>query len=150
MSTAIKCKTSLLSNALQQKSYMKFFSFFLLVIFFSCSADKIPDDILAPEKMQEVLWDMIRADEFLVSYVIKDTSVNRKTESIKLYDKVFDVHDISKSAFEKSFKYYQLHPEILQPIMDSLNARKTDLEIGEPLPIDEDIPKPAPVRINAE
>ena len=129
---------------------MKFFSFFLLVIFFSCNAKKVPDDILPPEKMQEVLWDMIRADEFLVSYVIKDTSVDRKSESIKLYEKVFDVHDISKSAFEKSFKYYQLHPENLQPIMDSLNARKSDREVGESLPIDEDIPKPAPTRIKAD
>lgn len=129
---------------------MKFFSFILLFIFCSCNANKIPDDILPPDKMQEVLWDMIRADEFLVSYVIKDTSVDRKTESIKLYEKVFDVHDISKTAFEKSFKYYQLHPKNLQPIMDSLNARKTGQEIGERLPIDEDSPKPAPVRIKTD
>ena len=130
---------------------MKFFSFFLLVIFFSsCNTKKVPDDILPPEKMQEVLWDMIRADEFLVSYVIKDTSVNRKAESLKLYQKVFDVHDISKSAFEKSFKYYQLHPETLQPIMDSLNARKSDRENSETLPLEPDIQKPAPMRIKAD
>ena len=129
---------------------MKLFSFFLLLIFFSCKANKIPDDILPPEKMQEVLWDMIRADEFLVSYVIKDTSVNRKTESVKLYQKVFEVHDISKSAFEKSFKYYQLHPENLQPIMDSLNARKSDREIGETPLIEPDIQKPAPIRIKPD
>ena len=110
----------------------------------------MPGDILPPDKMQEVLWDMIRADEFLVSYVIKDTSVNRKTESIKLYEKVFDVHSISKSTFEKSFKYYQLHPENLQPIIDSLNVRKTDQEIGLPLPIDKDFQKPAPNRLKTD
>lgn len=129
---------------------MKLFSFFLLLIFFSCKANNIPDDILPPEKMQEVLWDMIRADEFLVSYVIKDTSVNRKAESLNLYQKVFDVHDISKTAFEKSFKYYQLHPETLQPIMDSLNARKSDRENSETLPLKPDIQKPAPMRIKAD
>ena len=129
---------------------MKFFSFFLLVIFCSCNTNKIPDDILPPEKMQDVLWDMIRADEFLVSYVIRDTSVNRKTESIKLYEKVFEVHNISKSAFEKSFKYYQLHPKILQPIMDSLNARKEDKVIIDSLPIDDETILPAPIRIKAE
>ena len=105
----------------------------------------MPEGILSPDKMQEVLWDMIRADEFLVSYVIKDTSVDRKTESIKLYDKVFNLHDISKSTFEKSFKYYQQHPEILKPIMDSLNARKTSADIGEPVPIHDSLQKPVTV-----
>ena len=124
---------------------MKLFTFFLLVIMFSCNTNKIPDDILAPEKMQEVLWDMIRADEFLVSYVLKDTSVDRKTESIKLYEMVFDLHDISKSTLEKSFKYYQQHPEILKPIMDSLNARKTSADIGDPVPIQDSLQKPVTV-----
>ena len=129
---------------------MKFISLLLLLIFGSCNTNKIPDDILQPEKMQEVLWDMIRADEFLISYVIKDTSVNRTTESIKLYEKVFDVHDISKSVFEKSFKFYQLHPENLKPIMDSLNARKADQDIIDSLPLDEEFKKPVPIRLKAE
>ena len=105
----------------------------------------MPEGILSPDKMQEVLWDMIRADEFLVSYVIKDTSVDRKTESIKLYEMVFDLHDISKSTLEKSFKYYQQHPEILKPIMDSLNARKTSADIGDPVPIQDSLQKPVTV-----
>ena len=87
--------------------------------------------------MQAILWDMIRADEFLVSYVLRDTSFNRKTESLKMYETVFEVHDISKATFEKSLKYYQQHPKVLKPIMDTLQARNEMKEILPPVPLEE-------------
>ena len=57
----------------------------------------IPRDVLPQKKMQAVLWDMMRADQFLTDFVInKDTSANRDTESIKLYREIFAIHHISK------------------------------------------------------
>jgi len=117
---------------------MKYILFILFVFFNSCQNDRIPKDVLPPEKMQAVLWDMIRADEFLVSYVLRDTSFNRKDESIKMYETVFKLHDITKSTFEKSFKYYHQHPKILKPIMDTLQAWNTDRDIIQPVPLDEE------------
>ena len=95
----------------------------------------VPADILPAPQMQVVLWDMMRADRFLTDYVLnRDTSLNRKSASIKLYQQVFAIHGITKEIFQKSFSYYQAHPALLQGIMDSLNnkSREAPTELVRP------------------
>ncbi len=89
----------------------------------SCrSADHIPDNVLPQKKMQAILWDMMRADQFLADYVLsRDSTKNRKTESIKLYKQVFAIHHVSKEEFQRSFSFYKSHPALLKVIMDSLS-----------------------------
>lgn len=105
----------------------------LLFLFFvsSCSEkDKIPSDVLPKDKMQTVLWDMIRADQFLQNYVFaKDTSSKKKEESIKLYQQVLSIHGISKEKFEKSFLYYKSNPQLIQSIMDSLSKAPLSISV---------------------
>jgi Domain of unknown function (DUF4296) len=98
---------------------------FLLVIFFGCSSkNKIPADILPQDKMQAVLWDMMRADQFLSNYVlVKDSSLDKRVESIKYYQRVFAIHKVDKTEFVKSYHYYRDHPALLSDIMDSLSRR---------------------------
>ena len=87
----------------------------------------IPRDVLSQKKMQAVLWDMMRADQFLTDFVInKDTTANRDTESIRLYREIFAIHHISKKEFQRSFAFYNEHPAFLKPIMDSIAAIKTE------------------------
>jgi uncharacterized protein YcfL len=100
----------------------------LVVVFISslvliaCSGKKkVPEGVLPVPKMQEVLWDMIKAGEFLNNFVIfKDTTINRASESQKWYDKVYEVHKISKEQFDKSYAFYQAHPEMMKEMLDSL------------------------------
>lgn len=101
----------------------------LLILFFSvvivsCKRkNKIPGDVLPPQKMEAVLWDIMRADKFLSDYVFyTDTSKEKKAESIKLYQQVFTIHDITKEKFQHSFSWYKSHPAFLKSIMDSLNS----------------------------
>lgn len=104
---------------------MKVCLFLSLLILVSCSEkNKVPKGILPPQKMEVVLWDLIRADEFVLNYIVKDTSRNRKLESIKLYEQVFTIHGINKGKFQKSFLFYEKHPELLQPLMDTLEKRQ--------------------------
>jgi Domain of unknown function (DUF4296) len=99
--------------------------FFVLFLLTSCSnKEKIPKDILPKEKMQAVLWSMINAGEFLNGYVLKD-SVDKETESSKVYGQVFQIHRISKEEFDKSYSYYRQHPELMKVILDSLSKRQT-------------------------
>jgi len=95
----------------------------IVILFCSCSGkNNIPSDLLPKEEMEVVLWDMIRADQFLLNYVfVKDTAANKREESIKLYRKVLQLHKISKTKFEKSLAYYKARPQLLQPILDSLS-----------------------------
>ena len=73
--------------------------------------------------MQAVVWDMMRADQFVtILYLEKDSTLDRNTESIKLYQQVFRIHQISKEEFQQSLSFYRSHPALLKVIMDSLKS----------------------------
>src|SRR5688572_24002928 len=113
--------------------------FILLIIFISCGKkDKVPSGIIPKDKMQAVLWDMMRADQFLGDYVFNiDTTRDRKLESISLYREILALHKISQDEFRESFNYYRERPAIMRVIMDSISKTKK-------LPtIDTSLPRPA-------
>lgn len=95
----------------------------IAILFFAGCKNKkaIPDNILPQDKMQAVIWDMMRADQFLTDYVLnKDTALKKQTESIKLYQQILAINKVSKEEFERSFYYYKTHPLLLKVIMDSI------------------------------
>ena len=102
--------------------------------------NRIPADIIPQKKMQAILWDMMRADQFLSDFVLnKDPGLDKRTESIKLYTRVFAIHHISKEQYEKSFSFYKTHPALFKVIMDSLSTAKTEAPtemIKQPVPPD--------------
>jgi hypothetical protein len=101
---------------------------FMVLIFISCSSKhKIPDGILGPPKMQAILWDILRADEFVLNYTRHDSSASLKDKSTRLYSEVFKIHNITRSQFEKSIDFYNLHPDLFKIVIDSLEKKKTDL-----------------------
>ena len=96
------------------------------------SKEEIPRNILPQKKMQAVLWDMMRADQFLADYILnRDTSLKKKTESIKLYQEIFDINKITKENFQQSFAFYQSHPALLKIIMDSIAVITTPSLYGQ-------------------
>jgi len=100
-----------------------FVTFFLLLQ--SCAnKEKVPGGILPKQQMREVMWDMIRASEFLQAYVFtKDSTIDKIAESQKWYNKVFQIHKTDKATFEKSFAYYKANPLLMKDMLDTL-ARK--------------------------
>jgi hypothetical protein len=101
---------------------MKYLVFLFFGFLFSCS-DKTNKDILPPEKMEVVLWDLMRADEFALNFIKLDSLKTIRDESLKLYDTIFQIHKIDKDRFKKSFIYYKNNPKLLQPIFDSIEVR---------------------------
>lgn len=106
----------------------------LLIIIFSfivtgCkNKNSIPREIIPQKKMQEVLWDMMRADQFLNDYILnKDTSLDKAEERLKIYNKVFSIHQISREKFNKSFTYYKSHPSLFKVMMDSISQPKIEI-----------------------
>ncbi len=92
-----------------------------VVLLASCSSkNDIPKGVLKPEKMQLVLFDMIRADNFAFDYITKDTSKKPEAELAKLQQKVFAIHKISRTDFYKSYEFYKAHPNIMEPMLDSM------------------------------
>ncbi|MFN2439136.1 MAG: DUF4296 domain-containing protein [Chitinophagaceae bacterium] len=104
----------------------------LLLLLFACNNKNLPKDVLRPEKMHQVLFDVMQADELVNLKYTADTSLDRFSQSIALYQTVFKIHKISADDFKRSFKFYQNHPELLKPILDSLQKitqRRVDTSI---------------------
>ena len=105
---------------------------FLLIILASCSSSPVPRGILPPEKMQHVMYDLIRIDEFINGFITKDTLVNIKKKRSELYEEAFKVNKTTRKDFFLSYKYYQRHPDIQKGLYDSLfesiNRKKLPLE----------------------
>lgn len=93
----------------------------VLFIFISCG-DKngMPEGILKPEKMQAILWDVIRADAFTTQFIKKDSSKNDVAENLKLQQEIFLIHHISKDQFYKSYEYYKANGNLMKEMIDSM------------------------------
>ncbi|MEO7768089.1 MAG: DUF4296 domain-containing protein [Ferruginibacter sp.] len=85
----------------------------------SNSSGKIVDK----EKMGSVMWDIIGADVFTEQFVKKDTSKSASLENIKLQNKIFALHNISRADYYKSYEYYLSHTDLMKTILDTMIAR---------------------------
>jgi hypothetical protein len=100
---------------------MRIFSIIVfLIIFIGCSSNGIQKGILPLERMQFVLYDLIRVDEFINNYVIKDSTIDIKKKRSILYEQVFKVHKTSREQFFSSYRYYQRNPKLQKELFDSL------------------------------
>ncbi len=98
---------------------LKYFVF--IVCLFSCHSS-VPKDVLPPQKMESVLWDVMQADEMADYYSGKDSSFRSLSKHVDYYQKIFAIHTISKDDFTKSLAYYEDHPNTLKAILDSLQS----------------------------
>ena len=102
-----------------------------MITLFSCSSkDSVPDAIIQPDKMGDVLWDVMRMQFLAEEISISDTAVNKEEEVKKLTEKVFKIHKTSSSEFEKSYEWYIKHPGLLKRIFDSMQVQKQRIQNG--------------------
>jgi len=99
---------------------MKQFAIFLFVVFFASCKSSVPPNIIPPEKMQLLLWDLMQSDEIAVFYYPSDSVAKISIKATNYYQKVFAIHKITKNEFANSLKYYQDHPSSLKSVLDSL------------------------------
>ena len=105
-----------------------FLACFSLFLILACSRkEKIPADILPPQKMQSLLWDMIGAGEYITTFVAVQDSVDKELESLKLYEEVLRMHNITRDQFKKSFAWYRSQPVLMKTMIDTLSKRATKL-----------------------
>jgi Domain of unknown function (DUF4296) len=96
------------------------------VFLFSCGGkNDIPSGIIKPAKMQLVLFDILRADAFVFEFAKKDSTKNPEVESVRLQQQIFTVHEVSKDEFYKSYDFYKTHPDLMQPLLDSMINKAT-------------------------
>jgi Domain of unknown function (DUF4296) len=103
----------------------------LLVIMGCASNDGVPGNIIPKDRMENILWDMIQADQFSNQYLIKDSSrINVKKETVKLYAEVLKIHNISKEEFKNSFQFYLGRPDLEKKMLDTLSERARKLKLA--------------------
>ena len=104
---------------------MKPLSFIIAILFFfySCK-ETIPGNVIGPEKMQMILWDLLRADALSKELVRTDSSRALNSEEKRFRNQVFQIHKITDEQFSKSYAFYTAHPVILKTILDSLNSQQ--------------------------
>ncbi|MEJ7683446.1 MAG: DUF4296 domain-containing protein [Segetibacter sp.] len=95
----------------------------LSFIFIGCSPNPVPKEILSPEKMEKVVYDLMQVDEYINNFVVKDSSVDIKKKRSIFYEQVFKLHNTNRKEFYTSYKYYQQHPDIQKVLFDSLYAK---------------------------
>ncbi len=92
-----------------------------LALMNSCgNKDQLPAGVLKPEKMQAVLWDVIKADVFTTDFIKKDSSKNATAENLKLQQQIFAIHKITKADFYTSYDYYKTNTVEFKKIIDSM------------------------------
>ena len=105
---------------------IKLLPVFLLIFLMSCKQDSNPPNSVIPKAhMQELMWDLLRADAFITGFGGKgDTAFNQLKESVMMYRQVFAIHKTNKEEFKKSLDWYQRHPGVMKVILDTLQQRQ--------------------------
>lgn len=96
---------------------------FLFLLFLCSCSSEIPKDVLPPQKMEVVLYDVIRADEWVDFARLSDSTFNRFSKRTALYDSVFRLQGINKEDYRKSLNFYQSRPDLLKEIWQSLRTK---------------------------
>jgi hypothetical protein len=98
----------------------------LLVILAGCSGSDIPANVLSPSKMNDVLWDMLQADE-LSSYELQKDSSLTINHTAQYYQSIFAAHKITRQQFQASLKFYQNHPPLFKPVVQALQRKAENI-----------------------
>lgn len=98
----------------------------------SCSKTKESEKVLGQAKMQDVMWDMIRADVLTSEFPRKD-STDPKIKNITLQKKIFHAHGITREEFYNSFDFYTKKPEVLTVMLDTVAARQSRSRVQVPI-----------------
>lgn len=100
-----------------------FCSILSVLILSSCKKSGRPDDVLQPNRMQAVLWDVLQANAYVTEFIRKDSALNIEQEQVKLQQRVFSKHKVSRTEFDKSYNWYVQHPVQMQSMLDTMIAR---------------------------
>ena len=103
---------------------MRFFLLIILIISnFACIRDnKVPKDVIPQNQMRKIMWDLMRADAYVTDFIMKDSIRDKKAESAKLYEKIFEIHATNQETFKKSLAFYQSRPDLFKVVSDSLRV----------------------------
>lgn len=84
---------------------------------------KVPEGILPPRVMINIMWDNFIADEIVNARYPVDTGTHKKDTIVILYQQITKAHGTTQQQFKKSMQFYEGRPDLLHIILDSLQNR---------------------------
>ncbi len=100
--------------------------FFIFALFFitACGdSGKTPAGILKPQKMQVVLWDIIKADALTAEIIKNDSTKKPAEENLKMQQQIFAIHKTNMAEFFESYDYYKSNTDVFKVMLDSMIAQ---------------------------
>lgn len=88
----------------------------LLVSLASCEV-KMPEDVLPPQKMEDILYDYHLANSMATTFASADYK-----EKL-MYSYVYQKHNVSKELFDSSLVWYNRYPKYMKDIYTNLESR---------------------------
>ena len=79
-------------------------------------------EVLPFDTIKVVMWDLLNAEEFNNILIIKDSTLKKTKNNLKLYQQVFFMHHLSKEQFYYSYQFYEQHPDQFKTLMDSVST----------------------------
>ena len=89
----------------------------------ACNRNDKQPRILSREEMEEITWDIMLVDEKANDFFRDSTIKNPTDERMKLYLKVFQLHQVSRADYNASIKFYAAKPDVMKRIFDSLSVK---------------------------
>lgn len=93
---------------------------FVLLVSVSCGNNDKAEAILKPQKMQQVLWDIIKAEAYTAELVKTDSTKNAANENLKMQKEIFSIHKITPKDFYTSYDYYKNNSAVFKVMLDSM------------------------------
>lgn len=93
-----------------------YLSFSLVLALFSCEV-KIPDDVIAPDKMEKLLYDY-----HLVQSMSSEYASDEYKEKL-YFEYVFAKHNVKEAEFDSSLVWYNRYPKHMYRIYQNLEQR---------------------------
>lgn len=89
------------------------------ILFFACKPG-VPSDIIQPEEMEEVLFDMHVVEGYVSGFPTPDTS---KKVSAAYFKGVYEKFAIDSALYNKSLNYYYTNPVLMKKMYDNISAK---------------------------
>lgn len=86
-------------------------------------AERTPGGVLSKEKMRDVLLDMNYAEVYgreQGADTVRMADSVREANVKKYYVQILQLHGISREAFQRSYKFYETHPDRLEEIYQEM------------------------------
>jgi|GEM_PF-1470311 len=103
----------------------RFFALVALVTLLYACKPGIPKDVLQPDKMQSILYDMHLVDGYITGFSSQDSA---KKVAATYYKAIYKKFGVDSAQYNRSLDYYYKKPTLFKQIYDSVTAKLSVLK----------------------